>query len=117
MAQLREEEYSKDEGIGSYMYYFKHRDREYCVDATKETMFKGRLINHSFLRPNLKTRVGWHLENVYMLTVILQVIEFPTSFHLILIAKRDIDIGEELLYDYGERRPEIIAKNPWLINS
>lgn len=56
-AKLREAEYSKDNKIGSYMYYFKHKNTNYCIDATKETQYKGRLINHSVLKPNLKTKV------------------------------------------------------------
>ncbi|KAH7731415.1 Protein set-1 [Aphelenchoides avenae] len=100
-AKEREKEYAKDAEIGSYMYFFKHRGQRYCVDATEESPFKGRLINHSALRPNLKT----------------QVVDFNTSFHLILVAKRDIDDGEELLYDYGDRTPCTVAKNPWLVNS
>lgn len=56
-AKLRETEYSKDSKIGSYMYFFKHRNANFCIDATKETSYKGRLINHSALRPNLKTKV------------------------------------------------------------
>ncbi|PAV58382.1 hypothetical protein WR25_23926 [Diploscapter pachys] len=100
-AKELEEEYSQDASIGSYMYFFKHHSRRWCVDATSETVYKGRLINHSALRPNLKTKV----------------VEFNGSIHLILIAKRDITSGEELLYDYGDRTPETVAKNPWLINS
>jgi histone-lysine N-methyltransferase SETD8 len=49
--------------------------------------------------------------------VSIKVIDFGTTFHLVLIAKRDIEIGEELLYDYGERRPGVISQNPWLLNS
>ncbi|MCP9258852.1 hypothetical protein DINM_001848 [Dirofilaria immitis] len=46
-----------------------------------------------------------------------KVVELNGSKHLILIAKRNIDIGEELLYDYGDRTPCTVAKNPWLLNS
>ena len=35
---------------------------------------------------------------------------------LCLIAMRDIDVGEELLYDYGERRKDILDANPWLMS-
>ncbi|KAI1721150.1 SET domain-containing protein [Ditylenchus destructor] len=101
MAKIREEEYAQDCKIGSYMYFFKHHDQHYCVDATDETPYKGRLINHSVLKPNLKTKV----------------VDFGKSFHLVLIAKRDIDEGEELLYDYGDRTACTVAKNPWLLNS
>ena len=33
---------------------------------------------------------------------------------LILFARRHIDIGEELLYDYGDRSKETIEALPWL---
>ncbi|KIH63630.1 hypothetical protein ANCDUO_06066 [Ancylostoma duodenale] len=56
-AKIREEEYAKDPSIGSYMYFFKYKSKRWCVDATKESEFKGRLINHSALRPNLRTKV------------------------------------------------------------
>ncbi|VDO33979.1 Protein set-1, putative [Brugia malayi] len=101
LARIREREYAKDDSIGSFMYFFKYQNKQYCVDATDETPYKGRLINHSVIRPNLKTKV----------------IELNGSKHLILIAKRDIDIGEELLYDYGDRTPCTVAENPWLLNS
>ncbi|VDL73297.1 unnamed protein product [Nippostrongylus brasiliensis] len=100
-AKIREEEYAKDPSIGSYMYFFKYKSKRWCVDATKESIYKGRLINHSALRPNLRTKV----------------VEFEDGLHLILVAKRDIDEAEELLYDYGDRTPETVARNPWLVNS
>lgn len=46
-----------------------------------------------------------------------KVVELDDGIHLILVAKRDIDEAEELLYDYGDRTPETVAKNPWLMNS
>ncbi|CAD5215342.1 unnamed protein product [Bursaphelenchus okinawaensis] len=97
----REQEYAQNSLIGSYMYFFEHRNQRFCVDATAESQYKGRLVNHSFLKPNLKSRV----------------VELPNSIHLCLFAKRDIDIGEELVYDYGERRTNAIAYNPWLKQS
>lgn len=104
-AKLREKEYAKDEAIGSYMYYFTHRNTNYCVDATAESPFKGRLINHSALRPNAKTKV----------------VDFSGrkggAIHLILVARRDIDEGEEILYNYGEVSTAVIERNPWLINT
>lgn len=100
-AKLREQEYAKDPSIGSYMYFFKYKSKRWCVDATKESIYKGRLINHSVLRPNLRTKV----------------VELDDGIHLILVAKRNIDEAEELLYDYGDRTPETVARNPWLMNS
>lgn len=94
------------------MYFFMHRNKRWCVDATKESVFKGRLINHSYLRPNLQTKVC-----LFQVPNILQVVEFDGKHYLILVAKRDINEGEELLYDYGDRSPETIAKNPWLMTT
>ncbi|KHN79023.1 putative histone-lysine N-methyltransferase set-1 [Toxocara canis] len=101
VAKMREKKYAEDSSIGSFMYYFKHNNKHFCVDATEETPYKGRLINHSILRPNLKTKV----------------VELKGTHHLVLVAKRDIDVGEELLYDYGDRSPLTVANNPWLLNS
>uniref|UniRef100_A0A7E4V6Z8 SET domain-containing protein n=1 Tax=Panagrellus redivivus TaxID=6233 RepID=A0A7E4V6Z8_PANRE len=99
-AERREQRYSQDERIGSYMYYFKRKGHHYCVDATAETPYKGRLVNHSFLNPNLHTKV----------------VEAPNNkFYLCLFAKRAIKAGDELLYDYGDHSPKAVANNPWII--
>ncbi|TKR68594.1 hypothetical protein L596_024558 [Steinernema carpocapsae] len=101
-AHKREKEYSEDSSIGSYMYFFKHKEVHYCIDATQETPFKGRLINHSALNPNLRTKA----------------VELSDgSVHLLLIAHRDIEVGEELLYDYGDRSRGNVINNPWLVES
>ncbi|KAI6177166.1 [Histone H4]-lysine(20) N-methyltransferase [Aphelenchoides bicaudatus] len=97
-ARRREMEYAKNVDIGSYMYFFEHKSKKWCVDATAETKYKGRLVNHSYLKPNLRSRV----------------VELPNSFHLCLFAKRNIQIGEELIYDYGDRRMRTVCYNPWL---
>ncbi|GLD71663.1 N-lysine methyltransferase KMT5A-A-like isoform X1 [Lates japonicus] len=60
------------------------------VDATKETASMGRLINHS--KPELPNQITT-----------------STAPHLILKVSRDIDEGEELLYDYGDRSKASIA--------
>ncbi|VDD87161.1 unnamed protein product, partial [Enterobius vermicularis] len=100
-ARAREKKYAEDSSIGSFMYFFNYGNKHYCVDATEETVYKGRLINHSVLHPNLKTKI----------------VEIKGTVHLILVAKRDIKEGEELLYDYGDRTPLTVANNPWLLNS
>lgn len=33
---------------------------------------------------------------------------------LVFLAKRDISVGEELVYDYGERKRSVVEANPWL---
>ncbi|KAI6657633.1 N-lysine methyltransferase SETD8-B-like [Oopsacas minuta] len=97
-ALYRETEYSEDVLMGCYMYYFKHKGAKYCIDATEETGKFGRLINHSRLRFNMKSRV---------------VVEGDV-IHLCFIATRNLKIGEELLYDYGDRSRESIKNFPWL---
>jgi len=70
----------------------------FSVDATAETGRLGRLLNHSRLNPNCKTRV----------------IEVDGSPRLIIEAARTIEVGEELLYDYGDRDKETLDAHPWL---
>jgi len=97
-AKQRETEYRSNPSVGCYMYYFTFQNRKYCVDATSESGKLGRLINHSTKTPNLTTRL------------------FPIGDrpHLIFIAARDIDAGEELMYDYGDRSKEATEAHPWL---
>lgn len=67
------------------------------VDATKSGRI-GRLINHSRLSPNLRTRL-FSVDGVPRLG---------------LCAIKDIEKGTELHYDYGERDPQALAAHPWL---
>ncbi|CAG5867727.1 unnamed protein product [Menidia menidia] len=96
-AKKREAEYSQNPATGCYMYYFQYLCKTYCVDATRESGRMGRLINHS-KSGNCQTKLH-DIEGV------------P---HLILVASRDIQRGEELLYDYGDRSKASIAAHPWL---
>lgn len=70
----------------------------YSVDATKDNGRMGRLLNHSRKNANVVTKV-------------IEVDSYP---YLCLIAVRDIDKGEELVYDYGERREDVVKAMPWL---
>ncbi|XP_057318110.1 N-lysine methyltransferase KMT5A [Microplitis mediator] len=97
-AKKREAEYAKDQNTGCYMYYFQHRNHQYCVDATAETDKLGRLVNHS--------RNG---------NLIARVIEVESIPHLVLTAKEDIPMGVEINYDYGDRSREAIQNHPWLL--
>lgn len=99
-ANKRETEYSEDERNGSYMFYFKYKDKNYCIDGTFESGRLGRLLNHSCKHPNL----------------IAKVITVKKQPRLIFVAFRDIGEGEELLFDYGERDEEAIKENPWLLS-
>lgn len=96
-AKKREAEYALNPATGCYMYYFQYLCKTYCVDATKETGRMGRLINHS-KNGNCQTKLH----------------DINSVPHLILVASRDIDEGEELLYDYGDRSKASIAAHPWL---
>lgn len=100
--QRRENQYEED-GSGCYMYYFEWKNEKYCVDATLDRTNKrlGRLINHSRKIPNCRTRI----------------FEYNKNPHLIFVALRDVDPGEELLYDYGETDRHTIEANPWLATS
>lgn len=81
-AKKREEKYAQDQNTGCYMYYFKNKGQQYCIDATAETGRLGRLVNHS--------------RNGNLVTRIVMIDEKP---RLVLIARDDIKIGEEVLYD------------------
>ncbi|CAM4565457.1 N-lysine methyltransferase KMT5A isoform X5 [Lepidochelys kempii] len=96
-AKKREAVYAQDPSTGCYMYYFQYLSKMYCVDATKETNRLGRLINHSKCG-NCQTKLH----------------DIDGVPHLILIASRDIKVGEELLYDYGDRSKASIEAHPWL---
>lgn len=93
-----EAKYSMDTSKGCYMYYFKHKGKQYCIDATGESGRFGRLLNHSRVTPNCMTKV-------------IMLHEIP---RLILVAKTDIVAGTELLYDYGDRSKESLKAHPWL---
>ncbi len=96
-AKQRDGKYARDESIGCYMYYFESRGKLLCMDATAESKHLGRLVNHS-RKPNLITKV----------------IEINNIPHLVLLASKDIECGEEILYDYGERNSKAIRYNQWL---
>ena len=96
-AQAKEDQYSYRPDIGCYMYYFKFKNRNYCVDATAESGKLGRLLNHS-KSGNCKTKV----------------VGIGDQPYLILVAAREISIGEELLYDYGDRSKQALDAHPWL---
>jgi len=93
-----EAKYSMDTSKGCYMYYFKHKGKQYCIDATSESGRYGRLLNHSRVTPNCVTKV----------------VMLGDTPRLILVARHDIERGTELLYDYGDRSKESLQAHPWL---
>lgn len=68
------------------------------VDATADNGRKGRLLNHSRTSANVVTKL----------------MEVDDKPYLCLVATRDISVGEELEYDYGERNKEALDSHPWL---
>ena len=68
------------------------------IDATEESGRLGRLINHSKTAGNCHTKLT----------------EINNKPYLMLIASRDIAVGEELLYDYGDRNKDSLESHPWL---
>ncbi|XP_070571746.1 N-lysine methyltransferase KMT5A-like [Ptychodera flava] len=97
-AKKREEEYAAKPEVGCYIYYFSFNNKTYCIDATAESGRLGRLINHSKTEANCVTKK----------------IAINDKPYLILVAKRDIKVDEELLYDYGDRSKTSLAAHPWL---
>ncbi len=73
----------------------------YSIDSTLSlaSYGLGRYINHSRSCSNLK---GYIVEDT------------NKKIHLCFLAKRDIQPGEELLIDYGEKRREVLKENQWL---
>lgn len=96
-AQSREDLYALDQNTGCYMYYFKHKNQQYCIDATPESGKLGRLVNHS--------RTGNLIPRSMMIKNVPR---------LVLFAKEDIKAGEEVTYDYGDRSKESLIHHPWL---
>lgn len=96
-AKEREQIYAEDDSTGCYMYYFKHKNIQHCIDATAESGKLGRLVNHS--------RNG---------NLITKTITLNNRPHLVLIAKEDISEGVEVTYDYGDRSKEALQHYPWL---
>jgi len=97
----REKYYDAIGKQGSYMFFFPMNNEQHCIDATDDDGSLGRLINHSLKRPNLIPRA----------TMV------DDTEAIVFTAKDDIKEGEEVLYDYGEKRSSVLKKMPWLKNS
>lgn len=90
----------KDDTSGSFYRFFYNRCNRtvLCIDAKNDTHHLGRLINHSRLKPNAK-----------MVST-----ELNGKIHLVVVARTTIEVKDEILYDYGERRKDVVAQYPWL---
>ena len=79
------------------MYEFQAGGRRLCIDATTAFGTAGRLINHS--------QNGNVAPEKY---------KKDNSWRIRFRATKDIDIGEEILYDYSDLNEENIKANRFL---
>ena len=91
-------ELERDPKVGSFLFFFSYKGKVRCVDATKESLYKGRLLNHS--RKNATVRP--------------KVLEWRGEPHIVFLAKRELEKGTVLEFDYGEKDRDILKENPWL---
>lgn len=68
------------------------------MDATNDDGHPERLLNHSKTSPNVVTKL----------------VEIGGVPHLCFFTSKCVNIGEELVYDYGDRRRIAIEDNKWL---
>ena len=68
------------------------------IDATQDKGRIGRRINHSRDSANSVVRV----------------VKIGEIARLCLFANQDISAGEEITYDYNDRRQEVVKSFPWL---
>ncbi len=81
----------------SLVFLFKLKGSRYAIDATRST-HASRFINHSRRKQNIKPRAE--------LRGVTPAIHFYASKH--------IAPGEEILFDYGDRRKKVLEAFPWL---
>ena len=103
---------------GSFMMFFKTDQGKMCVDAcrpcschSRDEFFetKGRLINHSSARANLKVK---QQELIHT----LDNGETEKRKHVLLFARHDIPEDTELFFDYGVKCYEDKTRIPWAQN-
>ena len=82
------------------MFFFSCGGKQLCIDAIAERPGLGRLINCS-------VSLAYLLPKVY---------SFSKPPNIFFVAKRDLVVEEELLFDYGDRCPDIVEANPWLVS-
>lgn len=96
----REEGLKRDQHLPHdlcYLFFFSFNGVPYCVDATKEDATYGRLVNHGKPGNCSPKTLGVH-----------------DSPRLYFVTSTQIMPGDEVLFDYGERRPDILKHFPFL---
>jgi histone-lysine N-methyltransferase SETD8 len=81
-----------------FFFTSKLTKKRYCIDAAN-SFGPGPMINHSRKYCNVRP------------DVVEETIGLPKVF---FFATRDINPGEELLFDYGDRNKDVLRDNPWL---
>ena len=79
----------------AYVFFYKKGSKWYCIDATRTSPIANpaKLVNHSRRRPNMRPYI--RDDRIFLETI------------------RPIRKGEELLFDYGDRK----SKLKWMKNS
>ena len=83
-----------------YVFDFPHKNKAMSIDASEQTGTVGRYISHERAVPNVVCRKKEFVGD-----------DRP---HLIFFAIRDIAIGEEIAYEYGDFSQESAKNHPWL---
>ncbi|KAG7501391.1 zinc finger MYM-type protein 4-like [Solea senegalensis] len=76
----------RDDKLSSFLYKYLWNGEKWCIDASKEDGSLGRLVNDDDTSPNCEMRK----------------VVFEGEPHLCLFALRQIAIGEEITYNYGD---------------
>ncbi|XP_034530165.1 histone-lysine N-methyltransferase, H3 lysine-36 specific-like isoform X4 [Notolabrus celidotus] len=87
--ECRSRHYSETQS--TFLYEFDWQKRQWCIDASKEDGSLGRLVNDNHTSPNC----------------IMKKVIVNNKPHLCLFAVKNIEIGSELDYNYGD------SKWPW----
>lgn len=95
--EKREEELGDSEAC--YVFWVYWRANWWCIDATDPLRSNvTRYINHSRRQDNVKP--------------VIRCVD--CQMQVVFVAKRDIDAGEEILFDYGDRRAAVLLSHKWL---
>ncbi|XP_053181600.1 N-lysine methyltransferase KMT5A-A-like [Scomber japonicus] len=87
--ECRSRNYSETQS--TFLYEFDWQKRQWCIDASKEDGSLGRLVNDNHKSPNC----------------VMKKVIVNNRPHLCLFAVRNIEVGTELDYNYGD------SKWPW----
>jgi [histone H4]-lysine20 N-methyltransferase SETD8 len=99
----REARYEERKDSMCYTFWFRVKSgKMMCLDATEGSHIS-RFVNHSCKRDNLVPELHYSIDSNGQ--------EVP---QILFRTKRTIQAGEELLFDYGDRRKSVIEKNQWL---